>query len=436
MEKNEDKNTANQLSNELRDKFSKMWKFKLSGDFYRDLAMKESSNNHKIVNRLGYMGLYQMGTASLIDAGYIDRKDRKTWTGKYGIHSREDFLNDRQVQEIAIREYHEIVWRYLAPVHKYEGETIAGITLSKAGMISAAHLVGQLKLMDFIFSNGKINERDKNEVPGSQYLEGFSEHKEVDITKEGYLKTLPPKEVERFSLNDNLEPNDEIKALVALMKELEETLSFKAYQACEIRKKFEEKLADLLDKFRLEQLKELEEQKEVVIAEIKQEMEQYLPGLEGEIKGKYEKARADAQAYCDQVLLERKMQAEMTLQQDQGYFISNADVIAQKNAELAQYKIQLQCEMSQKIEQKMHDLTKVKDDQIHQQNIKNHSKHTEMTILCQKEIQKISDKLNQAVQSKEQSLDGVEAEAEQFVAHIEDELGLQFAGESYEKEAA
>lgn len=435
MEKNEDKNTANQLSNELRDKFSKMWKFKLSGDFYRALAMKESSNNHKIVNRLGYMGLYQMGTDALIDAGYIDRKDRKTWTGKYGIHSREDFLNDRQVQEIAIREYHEIVWRYLAPVHKYEGETIAGITLSKAGMISAAHLIGHKEFKKFINSGGQLDKRDKNEVPGSQYLEGFSEHKEVDITKEGYLKTIPPKEVKRFSLNDNLEPNDEIKALVALMKELEETLSFKACRADEIRKKFEEKLAHLLDKFKTEQRKELEEQKEVLNAEIKQEMEQCLTVLESDVRGKCEKFKTDARAYCDQVLLERKMQAEMTLQPGESCVVTNADVVAQKKAEFAQYKTQLETELSQKIEQKMHELNK-KDDQINQQNIKNHSKNIEITRLCQKEIQKISDKLNQAVQSKEQSLDGIEAEAEQFVAHIEDELGLQFAGESYEKEAA
>ena len=35
-------------------------------DFYRDLAMSESSNNPKAINK-GYIGLYQMGEAALVD---------------------------------------------------------------------------------------------------------------------------------------------------------------------------------------------------------------------------------------------------------------------------------------------------------------------------------------------------------------------------------
>jgi len=43
-------------------------------DFYRDLAMSESSNNPKTINSKGYIGLYQMGEAALVDTGYYHAK--------------------------------------------------------------------------------------------------------------------------------------------------------------------------------------------------------------------------------------------------------------------------------------------------------------------------------------------------------------------------
>lgn len=40
--------------------------------FLNDLGARESSNDYESVNRLGYLGKYQMGKLALIDAGYKD----------------------------------------------------------------------------------------------------------------------------------------------------------------------------------------------------------------------------------------------------------------------------------------------------------------------------------------------------------------------------
>lgn len=167
---------------------NKHWKFEASGDYYKDLAMRESSNQPNKKNKLGYKGLYQMGDAALIDAGYISR-DTKQWTGKHGIKSEEDFLHNRIVQDIAIREYHQIVWGYLKSHHKYEGQVIKEIKLTKAGMISAAHLVGQGKLKKFIDTQGEVDRDDDNGVKCSQYLQDFSGY-DIDYSVDNLVEEL------------------------------------------------------------------------------------------------------------------------------------------------------------------------------------------------------------------------------------------------------
>jgi len=54
-------------------------KKKTREDFLKDLAFKESSGNWKVINRFGYIGLYQFGRSALKDAGYkhIHKRDFK-----------------------------------------------------------------------------------------------------------------------------------------------------------------------------------------------------------------------------------------------------------------------------------------------------------------------------------------------------------------------
>jgi len=109
-------------------------------NFYAALAMKESSNIHtKIHPDLNYLGLYQFGEMALADIGYYKKESVNgeeikyknhwdgTWTGKNGIKSKDDFLNNRLVQDIAIREYHKKIWdQYLKTHHHHQNPKLLG----------------------------------------------------------------------------------------------------------------------------------------------------------------------------------------------------------------------------------------------------------------------------------------------------------------------
>lgn len=173
---------------------SKKWKFKKSYDFYKDLNMRESTNNPEAVQG-SHWGFYQIGQDALIDAKYID-KNTKQWTGKNNINSLDDFLKNPEVQEIAVREYHKIVWeRDLKDYHQYVGKEIGGIKLTQAGMIAAGHL-GAKNLKKFINSNGAINKSDGLGTKISEYLGGFSDERyKVDYSTDrliaSYKETHP-----------------------------------------------------------------------------------------------------------------------------------------------------------------------------------------------------------------------------------------------------
>jgi len=184
----------NELSSDIVEKYIKKWRITLTGDFYCDLAMRESSNNQFAENRLHYLGLYQVGEPALEDAGYYIKNGVHIWGGKWlgknDINSKDDFLNNKQVQEIAIRHYHSLIWWYLRDYHDMVESLINDIKISKAGMIAYSHLVGVGSLKHFIDSNGQEDTEDGNGVYGSDYLEAFSEHLNVDWTIPVYAQKV------------------------------------------------------------------------------------------------------------------------------------------------------------------------------------------------------------------------------------------------------
>lgn len=76
------------------------------------LAQRESGGDYKAINTLGFLGRYQMGTMALKDAGFIKSNvsnsnrvldEASSWTGKMGVMSKEDFLNNQGAQENAMK---------------------------------------------------------------------------------------------------------------------------------------------------------------------------------------------------------------------------------------------------------------------------------------------------------------------------------------------
>ena len=171
-------------------------------DFLRALGYRESGGRYNIENSYGYLGKYQMGESALKDAGYYrgDPTRRNDWigkwTGKDGVWSKEDFLNNPRAQENAIREFHRKTWRYLKALglDKYVGKSIRGIYITESGLLGGAHLLGAGNVKKFLKSNGRIVPRDGYGTPITEYISKFSGYDISEIT--GTKPFQPPTDSE------------------------------------------------------------------------------------------------------------------------------------------------------------------------------------------------------------------------------------------------
>lgn len=149
-------------------------------DFLNDLGNRESSGNYKAENTIGFIGKYQWGEAMLQDLGYYKADEtgwRKNdwigeWTGKDGIYSKEDFLNNPTVQEKAIKEEMNLLNNRLNKRNfdDYIGKNVNDIKITRSGLLAGMHLVGHGGVRQFM--NGK-NVSDNYNTKASEYIKKF-----------------------------------------------------------------------------------------------------------------------------------------------------------------------------------------------------------------------------------------------------------------------
>ena len=112
-------------------------------DFMHDMAYRESSNNPRIVNRWGYMGLYQFGRKTLNSLGYSNVSNRQ-------------FLSDESIQHEAminlLKHNKKVLKRH---IKKYNGKMVHGIRITESGLLAAAHLGGAGTVRKFL-RTGKV----------------------------------------------------------------------------------------------------------------------------------------------------------------------------------------------------------------------------------------------------------------------------------------
>ena len=140
------------------------------------LGKKESSNNYKAVNRLNYLGKYQMGAAMLTDLGYVKKgtsnsglNNPDNWTGKDGMSSKDDFLNNPTVQESAMDAELDMNEKRLTKMGVIDDSTTEQ---EKSGYLSTSHLLGTGGARSM--KNG-IVKKDANGVTGNEYYNlGYS----------------------------------------------------------------------------------------------------------------------------------------------------------------------------------------------------------------------------------------------------------------------
>lgn len=124
-------------------------------DFLFALGKRESGNNYSARGG-SYLGRWQLGTSALQDAGFMNANG--SWTAlakQYDVTSAETFLKSKAAQDYAVYLVHKKIWSYLKSngAASYVGKTYQGLTITVAGLVGAAHLVGPYALKRAISSN-------------------------------------------------------------------------------------------------------------------------------------------------------------------------------------------------------------------------------------------------------------------------------------------
>jgi hypothetical protein len=129
------------------------------------IGHSESRNNPEAYNRYGYIGKYQFGYITLKSCGYgyICYAD---FVKNPSIWSEED----QEKAMITLLSKNEGHLRKI--IHKYNGEAIKGIVITKSGILAAAHLAGAGGVIKY-FKYG-YNPKDAYGTRLEDYLIKFS----------------------------------------------------------------------------------------------------------------------------------------------------------------------------------------------------------------------------------------------------------------------
>lgn len=159
--------------------------------FLDDLGARESGGNYRSFNKYGYVGKYQMGEAALTDSGYYKKSSKiynNDWsgqfTGKDGVYSLQDFLENPIAQENAQIIFKKKQWTYLKAVgaDKYLGKTINGYKITPSGLLAGAHLKGAGAVIDYLKSAGKNIPKDGFGTSVESYMKNFADYDVSCIT--------------------------------------------------------------------------------------------------------------------------------------------------------------------------------------------------------------------------------------------------------------
>ena len=148
------------------------------------IKKRESSNNYRAVNSLGYSGAYQMGCAMLEDLGYViagswGKYKRNSilnpgtinvWSGKDGITSQAKWLDSPRIQDKACKEELKLWYKRMLRSGLCSPNTPSA---ELAGLLMVAHLKGTGKggVRDFLRNQATPDAYGTN--PSEYYRLGF-----------------------------------------------------------------------------------------------------------------------------------------------------------------------------------------------------------------------------------------------------------------------
>jgi serralysin len=151
--------------------------------FLSVLGYSESTNRYEFVNSLGYAGRYQFGEVALKMTGYYQSDGTSAvdwnngWTGKDGISSISEWLNNPKIQDKAVGEWFNYLWDTEIKdlgLQQYVGKTINGVQVTESGILAGSHLVGAAAVGEYLNSGGAKGATDPFGTPVSEYIAKFS----------------------------------------------------------------------------------------------------------------------------------------------------------------------------------------------------------------------------------------------------------------------
>ena len=140
--------------------------------YFATIGKSESGGNYNTTNSIGFVGKYQFGYGALVDGGYVKStvksnsalQNPNSWTGKNGINSVQDWLNNSAEQESAMCAYTK---RNYSSMCKLGAVTQDQSNADVAGMLAVAHLLGPGGARDY--RAGK-NSADAYGTTGATYF--------------------------------------------------------------------------------------------------------------------------------------------------------------------------------------------------------------------------------------------------------------------------
>lgn len=128
--------------------------------FKEALAFKESQGKYHIVNKLGYLGKYQFGKATL---------------RRFKIYNAQKFLQTPQLQEKAFVALCKVnKWILRKDIKRFSKRRINGIRITESGILAAAHLAGAGNVKKYLRSYGKHKFNDAFGTSIEEYLKKFA----------------------------------------------------------------------------------------------------------------------------------------------------------------------------------------------------------------------------------------------------------------------
>jgi hypothetical protein len=134
--------------------------------FIKQLGYDESRNNWLIINKYGALGEYQFIYKTLQSLGYKHitlNKFKKNPTIFPPELQKKVLIESFTANTITMNSY----------INEFEGTTIKGFEITKAGILAACHLGGPTSVKLFLNSNGRINKKDAFGTSIETYLKRY-----------------------------------------------------------------------------------------------------------------------------------------------------------------------------------------------------------------------------------------------------------------------